>query len=86
MVLSSFIVALENYYCVKIYISSGVKNPPSVQKTGWSPGLGRFPRGGNVSPLRYSCPRKILQMTEEPWLGYCSRVWQSQDTTEATDS
>ena len=36
-----------------------VKNPPAntgdVRDTGSVPGLGRFPEGGNGSPLQYSC-------------------------------
>ena len=36
-----------------------VKNPPSnavdAKDTGPTPGLGRPPRGGNGTPLQYSC-------------------------------
>ena len=34
-----------------------VKNPPANSgDSGWIPGSGRFPGGGNGNPLYYSCP------------------------------
>ena len=36
---------------------SAVKNPPANSgDSGWIPGSGRFPGGGNGNPLQYSCP------------------------------
>ena len=36
-----------------------VKNPPAnagdIKDSGWMPGLGGFPGGGNGNPLQYSC-------------------------------
>ena len=46
-----------------------VKNSPSNAKdagdTGWIPGSGKFPDGGNGNPLQYSCLRNA--MDREPW-------------------
>ena len=83
MVLSSFIVALKNYYCVKIYISSGVKNSPSVQKTRLESWVGKIPERRECQSTQVFLPGKPYG--QRSLGGLPSKGLQSQDTTEETD-
>ena len=58
-----------------------VKNPSAkaeeVRDTGWIPGLGRSPGGGNGNSLQNSC-------LENPMVGYGPQGCKESDMTEAT--
>ena len=52
---------------------SVVKNPPTnAGEEGWIAGLGRFPGGGNVNPLQFSCLENSQELLS--YSSWCCRV------------
>ena len=63
-----------------------VKNPPAyggdIRDSGWIPGLGRSPRGGNGNPLQCSCLEN--PMVRGTWRATVHKGAKSQTPSEAT--
>ena len=69
-----------NYFIGASQLARVVKNPPAntgdIKDTGSIPGLRSSPRGGNGSPLQYSCLKNL--MDRSAWLATVHRVKKSQ--------